>query len=77
MENWHFYVFWAAFTLPVLFVEMVLARHAMRSGRPAWAVAILMLPVFAGFIYWVSEYLPALRARRLELAQEEEPVPLP
>ena len=75
MDDWFLYALWLVFFLPALLVHLVLARHALRAGRYGWVVAIFVMPFIGGILYYGSEYLPSLRARRLELAGEDEPLP--
>lgn len=75
MDDWLIWALWLVFFLPAFLVHLVLARHALRAGNVGWVVIIFMMPFIGGFIYYSAEYRPALLARRLELAQPDEPVP--
>jgi hypothetical protein len=59
------FVLWMIFALPTAYVHLVLMRHALRAGKTRWAIAILVAPFLGGGIYYLEQYRPALRARRL------------
>lgn len=50
-----------------LAVQVFFAVHAYRIGRPFWIFLILFFPWVGSLIYFVVEYLPSVRARRLNL----------
>jgi hypothetical protein len=52
-------------SLVILLVQIGIAVHALRTGRPLWWLAvILFFPVLGGLIYFLVEILPELRSSR-------------
>ena len=51
--------------LVILLVQIGIAVHALRTGRPLWWLAvILFFPLLGALIYFLVEILPELRASR-------------
>ena len=51
--------------LVILLVQIGIAVHALRSGRPLWWLAvILFFPLLGALIYFLVEILPEMRASR-------------
>src|SRR5690349_7044283 len=72
-----YFVLWMIFVLPIAWVHLVLVRHALRAGKKGWVVAIMAAPFLGGAVYYMEEYRPALRARRLAEGGQPEPEYLP
>jgi hypothetical protein len=52
-------------SLVILLVQIGIAVHALRSGRPLWWLAvILFFPVLGAAIYFLVEILPEIRSSR-------------
>jgi hypothetical protein len=71
------FVLWMMFALPTLWVHLVLVRHALRAGKTRWVIAIMVAPFLGGAVYYMEEYRPALRARRVAEGGQPEPEYLP
>jgi hypothetical protein len=51
--------------LVILLVQIGIAVHALRTGRPLWWLAIILFfPVLGGLIYFLVEVLPEIRSSR-------------
>jgi hypothetical protein len=63
---WMLLPIWFCTAQPLLFVlAIILAVHAVRTGRPVWWVLILIFaPVLGSLIYFFAEVLPDIRQGR-------------
>ena len=58
------YEFWSNYYLFVVVIQILLAIHAIKTGRYFWIWLIVFIPLIGCVVYFIMEVLPTLRSTR-------------